>query len=93
MAFIKITPWPLMGTVQSPTQINHSHSTIAQVLYWRPEADGSVRNVEITKDIEGCPATGCTLEQFIARSKPYEMLPSAKEVDRQFNGNHIIYFN
>jgi hypothetical protein len=21
------------------------------------------------------------------------MLPSAKEVDRQFNGNHIIYFN
>jgi hypothetical protein len=64
----------------------------AQVLYWRPEADGSVKSVEITKAIEGCPATGCTLEQFIARSKPYEMLPSAKEVGRQFNGNHSMSF-
>jgi hypothetical protein len=41
-----------------------------------------VKSVEITKDIEGCPATGCTLEQFIARSKPYEVLPSVKEVDK-----------
>jgi hypothetical protein len=57
-----------------------THNTV-KVLYWRPEA---AEPKEITFDISGCAGghanDGCKLDQFIERSKPYQMLPTPKEV-------------
>lgn len=38
--------------------------------------------MEITPNVGGCPKDGCTLEQFVERSKKFQMLPSPHEVNR-----------
>jgi hypothetical protein len=62
-------------------------------LYWRPEIEAAVPN-EITFDISGCTKEdgndGCKLDQFIERSKPYQMLPTPKEAADFFNIKYFV---
>jgi len=60
------------------------------VLLWRPNINETSPK-EITTDIEGCQSNS-TLEQFVERSKNYQMLPSPKDV-KIFSKKIFLFFN
>jgi len=76
-------------TSTSGSSSNITTNYYVRAFHWDPDSDGDP--VEITWQIDGCSneavgVGGCSLKQFIQRSKPYRMMPSAKAYCANMDG-------